>query len=102
MPPYYYRLIGYHGDTAYAVDPTTDDLGPFCQHIPAKLQELPVRWDSNIYFAIATAKEICRYAVVPDGSSFMRKFDKVEVLHRHSGSLVAWTNGQSVWKLKPT
>ena len=99
--PYYYRLIGYRGDAAYAIDPAADDLGPFCRHIPAKLQEFPVRWDSDIYFAIATAKEICRYAVVPDGSSFVRKFDEVEVLRRHGGNLVAWTNGEHVWKLKP-
>lgn len=94
---YYYRLIGYRDSAAYAIDPA-DDLGPFCQHIPAKLQELPVRWDSDIYFAIALAKEICRNAVAPDG---MRKFDKIEVLHRRSGNLVAWTNGQNTWKLKP-
>ena len=95
---YYYRLIGYRDGAAYDIDPTADDLGPFCQHIPAMLQDFPVRWDSGISFAIATAKEICRNAVAPDG---MRKFDKVEVLHRHSGNLVAWTNGQNTWKWKP-
>jgi hypothetical protein len=95
--PAYYKLIGYRGDTAYAIDPIEDDLGPLCQHIPAALQEFPVRWDGSIYFAIETAKEICRNAVAPDGM----RFDKIEVLHRHSGDLVAWTNGQNTWKLKP-
>lgn len=65
--PSYYKLIGYRGDAAYAINPAADDLGPFCRHVPAKLQEFPVRWDSDIYFAIATAKEIVRKAVVPDG-----------------------------------
>lgn len=99
--PHYYRLMGYQDDTAHEIGPMIDDLGPLCCGLSAKLRALPVRWDSDIYFAIATAKEICRYAVEPDGSSFMRKFDKVEVLHRRSGSLIAWTDGHSTWKLEP-
>lgn len=99
--PNYYRLIGYCDGAAYAINPMTDDLGPLCRDLPEKLLEFPVRWDGDIYLAIETAKAICRWAEVPDGSAFIHRFDRIEVLRRYSGDRVAWTNGQVVWKWKP-
>ena len=99
--PHCYKLVGHYAGKAYLINPMTDDLGPLCRDLPERLWELPVRWNYDIYFAIATAKEICRHGDVPDGSASKHRFDKIDVRRLDDGSRVAWTDGKLLWKDKP-